>query len=700
MRFLVWFWLVATPWVWGATFELGHNDQTRLWAHLLADQIQRDVPEATFSFVEHDAPDQLQINQSLTISMGAPSPSGSSLRLRVDYEKLFSEAQKLNPKLTYLSLVGPAVSGAHTQRAIKHAENSGWVLGQGNTEETLLLWLSPSSAGIQPLDSRWSASPWPWHLDSVALGGQVDLQQLVPLILEGIQTGSTRATVNFDSIKANAMLVPQLTGALPEIEITWHRYPGTEHESHLIFWLLSAFIGLIGSGALAISRAKNVGLKRKLKFATSADALTQLHNREGFLKFVDAEINTPRTGTFLDAVVLVDIDRFQRLNETIGHQNCDLLLKMLSERLTTHLKDKEIAARLGADRFAVFMHHIPSERHLSERLQQMSENLGLPYVTGSQSLNLGISIGISHSPAHGNQAHSLISKAEIALASAKTHEEVSWSSFNARMAQQAERAYTLSRDLAGALKNDELRLVYQPIVDLSTHKLVGVEALLRWHHPLLGAIAPTQIISIARTSGLVNDLGDWVLKCVCQQAYQWHRNGSTIGVSVNVTAEQFASTNFVARVQRTLFEIGLLPSALTLEITEDATLETPELAEEALDRLADMGVKAAIDDFGTGYSSLSRLKRFRLSALKIDRSFVMDLASDANDQAINQAIIQIAKSMNMQVVAEGIETDEQLRMLTDEGCDFGQGYFFSRPVSAQQIGSLLEKTSWSRAQLA
>lgn len=220
---------------------------------------------------------------------------------------------------------------------------------------------------------------------------------------------------------------------------------------------------------------------------------------------------------------------------------------------------------------------------------------------------------------------------------------------------------------------------------------------MRWQHPTLGAVPPPQILQIARDSGQLLSLGDWVLMTACRQGHAWQRLGHDWRVNVNVTPEQFSDTGLVARVQQMLFESGMDPKLLTLEITEDATLEQPAQAESALNRLASIGVTAAIDDFGTGYSSLGRLKRFKLRALKIDRSFVTDLATDQNDRAINRAIVQIAQSMQIKVVAEGIETAEQLMLLHLEGCDYGQGYFFSKPIPAKDLLRLALDTPWKKS---
>lgn len=386
------------------------------------------------------------------------------------------------------------------------------------------------------------------------------------------------------------------------------------------------------------------------------------------------------------ALIYLDLDRFKTINDSLGHTIGDRVLKEVAGRLTHQVRKADTVARLGGDEFVVILEDVQEAENVAKIAQKILLELVREVMVEGHRLHVTASAGISLFPDDGVDAEGLMKNAEVAMYRAKEQGKNMCQYFTPDMNSRARELLQLENGLRQALEEDQFVLHYQPQHDLATGELVGVEALLRWNHPERGMIPPGDFIPLAEETGLIVPIGDWVLRTACAQSRTWRQAGlPPMRMAVNISPRQFRLANLSSRVQEILQETGLEPEALELEITEGMIMNDLEAAIETMQALGKMGVSLAIDDFGTGYSSLGYLKRFPIAGLKIDRSFVRDIISDANDAQIATSVIALAHSMNLRVVAEGIETAEQLSFLQEKGCDHGQGFFFNLPCSAEEI---------------
>jgi diguanylate cyclase (GGDEF)-like protein/PAS domain S-box-containing protein len=396
----------------------------------------------------------------------------------------------------------------------------------------------------------------------------------------------------------------------------------------------------------------------------------------------------PRTGQMV-GLLFIDLDRFKVVNDTLGHGAGDELLRRAAERLRGITRASDTLARLGGDEFALVLPGMPGTEVAGQVAEKLLHALEAPFTIGGQELHLTASIGIAVAPHDGSDVDELVKNAEVAMYRAKSESRNAFRYYAAEMNARALRALTLENDLRRALERGEFRLHYQPRVAVHTGCVIGVEALLRWQKDGK-LVSPAEFIPVLEDTGLIVPVGTWVLAEACRQAVAWTDAGAVpISMAVNVSAQQFAHGDFVATVEQILAQTGLASDWLELELTESTVMRDAERAVHALERLKTIGVRIAIDDFGTGYSSLSYLKRFSVNDLKIDRSFIKDLPNDANDVALTTAIIAMAHSLGMSVTAEGVETEAQRAFLERHRCDEYQGFFFSRPVPADDILRLL-----------
>ncbi|MHB8574324.1 MAG: putative bifunctional diguanylate cyclase/phosphodiesterase [Dehalococcoidia bacterium] len=446
-------------------------------------------------------------------------------------------------------------------------------------------------------------------------------------------------------------------------------------------------------------RDANAALAR----AATHDALTGLPNRVLFLDRLDQALGrAQRTGDPV-AVLFVDLDDFKVVNDSLGHEVGDRLLQIVAERLQRNLRMGDTAARLGGDEFTVVLSMVAHEVEAAEVAERLRSAMQQPVEVAGHLLVPNASIGVACARAGNISSESLLRQADLAMYQAKSRGKARSACYREGMNTAAVERHTLETELRQALAAGQLRLHYQPILCLASGRMVEVEALVRWQHPERGLLPPAVFIPLAEETGLIVPLGHWVLREACRQASRWRAEQpeTPLVMSVNLSARQFQHLTLVEDVAAVLAETGLPPCRLKLEITESAVMVDAGHAVETLLQLKQMGVLLAIDDFGTGYSSLSYLKRFPVDTLKVDRSFVDGLASDPNDAAIVRSIVALAKSLNLAVTAEGIETREQLALLSELGCDQGQGYLFARPLPAADLtADLIRRAEESAARAA
>jgi len=524
------------------------------------------------------------------------------------------------------------------------------------------------------------------HVDALALvaaavilgGGDI---ATAPLVLSPMGAGPPLrviAAVARDAVPIEgAQYLVGLLGALAAAQDTWAA------------GLLVVPTALVYLTARALGRAEAAA--RALEHQATHDALTALPNRALFQGRLEQALAGAARGGDAVAVLFLDLDRFKVVNDSLGHAAGDDLLVAVAGRLAGCVRGGDTVARLGGDEFAVLLAGLGVGREATRTAERIIRALDAPFRLGGHDVVTATSIGIAVGGT-GHAAVDLLRDADVALYRAKARGRGRYAVFDATMNARALERLELEADLRRALRRGEFEVYYQPKVDLATGRLAGLEALVRWRHPVRGVVGPGAFIPVAEETGLIQPLGQWVLEEACRQARRWGEaagGGPAVVVSVNLSARQFAQPTLVEDVARALEAGGADPRQVQLEITEGVAMGNAEATVEILRRLKGLGVGLAIDDFGTGYSSLAYLKRFPVDALKIDRAFVTGLRRETADSSIVGAVVGLGRALRLTVVAEGVETAEEAAQLCELGCALGQGYHFARPLPRAQVDALL-----------
>lgn len=468
-------------------------------------------------------------------------------------------------------------------------------------------------------------------------------------------------------------------------------------KSNVILWLLDlmpfifAFWGQYVSSVIAHEasslvvdqteelRQQTAALEQQVMHDATHDSLTNLPNRILLKDRLEQAISYAIRNKKIVALIILDLDRFKEVNDTLGHYSGDRLLKQVAIRLEGVVRDSDTLSRLGGDEFAILLPTISDSKDVHRVVTKIQKALESPFVIEGLTLDIQASIGASICPDNGKDVDTILQRADVAMYAAK-HDRVGFSLYSLKMDKHSPQKLSLMGELRQAITNNDLIMYYQPKIDVRTNSISGAEALIRWQHEEHGFMPPDEFIPIAERTGLLKPLSRWVLQHTLDQTVSWHKNGIEIGVSVNLSPSTLLDPELPDIITGLLASHKLPQGTLTLEITETSIVKDPNLAMEVLIRLADMGIQISIDDFGTGYSSLSYLKKMPATEVKIDKSFVMDMLENESDAVIVKATIDLAHNLGMQVVAEGVETQEIADRLMYLGCDILQGYHYSRPL--------------------
>ncbi len=492
--------------------------------------------------------------------------------------------------------------------------------------------------------------------------------------------------------KAAQAIMYVLEGAVETVEIAFINQKRESTINYLTF--IPSMIDNKVEEIVCIGRdiTKKRKAQEQAEKIANEDVLTSLPNRRLFIHTLEASLHELEREKRKAAVLFLDIDRFKIINDTLGHLLGDRALIEIANRLRDCIRNGDLLARMGGDEFMVLLPHITSYTEITHVSQRIIERMNEPLDIDGYEFTLTASIGISVFPDSGKDAVSLIKCADTAMYRAKAQGANNFVIFNSEMNKEFQEWFRVENDLRKALERDEFELYFQPQYNTKSRVISGVEVLVRWKHPVLGIISPGKFITIAEETGLIVEIGEWVLDQACKQMKSWLDKGfPKIPISVNLSLRQFMQKNIVQSIERILKETGLPPEFLDLEITESVTIDLLRTM-NILKRLKELGVKISLDDFGTGYSSLQYLSKFPIDELKIDQVFVKSIGTNNNDNAIITMIINLGHLLNLEVIAEGVESKEQLDYLTLQGCDKVQGYYYCKPLTAKQFEETVKQT--------
>lgn len=462
------------------------------------------------------------------------------------------------------------------------------------------------------------------------------------------------------------------------------------HGSKEIFLLSNTMNNMIIS--IRDSRVALKAQKNALHYQANHDALTGLANRILFNDRLEQSIIKAKNNSTKVALFFIDLDHFKKINDSLGHEIGDKILKVVTQRLNETICKEATLARLGGDEFSIIVEDLRQGQDASLLANKLIELLSQPLTIEDNLLYISSSIGISIYPDDGVSAQNLIKYADAAMYKAKDEGRNNFQYYSAEMTELAFERVVMDTSLREALKNGDFVVYYQPQVNGNNNKLVGMEALVRWQHPIMGLVAPSKFIPLAEETGMIIPLDQYVMRCAMTQIAKWYKEGFKPGVvALNLAMKQLHQKDFISILETMLKETECKAEWIELEVTESQIMTNPEEAIKILKQINDMGIKLAVDDFGTGYSSLSYLKRLPIDKLKIDQSFIRDLPEDEEDASITKAVIALSKSLNLRVIAEGVETKEQKEFLIENGCNNIQGYFYGKPMPANEMEKVLSK---------
>ena len=430
--------------------------------------------------------------------------------------------------------------------------------------------------------------------------------------------------------------------------------------------------------------------EEQIRYRANFDSLTQLPNRANFTEHLSEAITRDRRHEGHTALLFIDLDRFKTINDTLGHDYGDELIQQVARRISEATRETDVVSRLGGDEFTVMLTNVTDEIHASLIAKDILARLAQSYILKGHEVYSSASIGITMSPADGCDVNTLLKNADMAMYEAKDQGRNTFRFFTSEMTDRARQFLEVDKDMRMALSQNELEVHFQPIYTMRDNRLLGVEALLRWRHPQRGLVLPSDFISVAEETGLIEEIGMWVMRRACSEAREWlkYNPDPQFYLAVNVSMRQFKGGFDKAQLQRVLHETGFPADRLLLEITETLLMDDDARTSEVLTEFRDMGVRLAVDDFGTGYSALSYLRKFPVSTLKIDRSFICDINLSSSHRNLVEAIIAMAHGLDLKTIAEGVENAEQAELLKELNCDMVQGYHYCKAVSSSEIKKL------------